>query len=165
MVKGYKKCFRNESITYKLEEINNANEFVDWKENRNILVHRSLPGRLFHSGGEHDGKAFWKLKGIDINTNLTLDRYQWLSSTITSLICVFRSNPASDSGPKWPLNPAESGHRFRSNPATFWPGPEYLKSEASLDNLTMFGHHGSSIEERRPRCQERGYPCARSKKC
>jgi hypothetical protein len=79
--------------------------------------------------------------------------------------CIFRSNPASDSGPKWPLIPAESGHRFRSNPATFRPGPESGKSEAALDNLTVFGHHGSSNEERRPRCRERGYPCARSKKC
>jgi len=124
---------------------------------KNVIEKFNTFARKYGFKGYEDYTAVWG--------RITVGDMLIASQEMSKGFCVFRSNPASDSGPKWPLNPAESGHRFRSNPATFWPGPEYLKSEASLDNLTMFGHHGSSIEERRPRCQERGYPCARSKKC
>ena len=80
-------------------------------------------------------------------------------------ICIFRTNPASDSGGKRPLIPVDSGHRFRTNPATSRPGPESKKSGAALDNLTMIGHHDYFQNERRLRCREEGYPCVKSKKC
>ena len=74
--------------------------------------------------------------------------------------CIIRPKAAGDSDSFRPLIPVESGHRFRSYPATFSRIPESNFIEVTLDNFKVISHH-NPFKKRRPRWQERGYPCAK----
>ena len=67
-----------------MNKIINSNEFKDWKEIRNILVHRTTPGRLIYMGGEKQSQGLCIT--IPINKNTTNSRYKWLVKTISTLI-------------------------------------------------------------------------------
>jgi hypothetical protein len=54
-------------------------------EIRNILVHRSLPGRIFHHGGAHHGEVLW-IEGIKIDDNTTVSRRNWLVRNLSKLL-------------------------------------------------------------------------------
>jgi len=78
-------AFPKEHIAAALQQMRNAQDFRDWKEIRNILAHRSAPGRLFHEGGPHHGETLW-VKGIQIDENTMASRRQWLAKTVRTLL-------------------------------------------------------------------------------
>jgi len=77
--------YNNENITNELKKLINSQNYKEWKNIKNILAHRSVPGRHFYSGGEYNGKALW-IDRIEINENTTASRLQWLKNKITTLI-------------------------------------------------------------------------------
>jgi len=80
----FKKAFENHMISISLQKMLTDPIYKEWKIIRNILAHRSLPGRRFHHGGSHDGKTLW-IEGIQIDANTTVSRREWLVNTISIL--------------------------------------------------------------------------------
>lgn len=70
-----------DSLTTKLGEIANSDEFSRWKKIRNVLIHRSAPGRNFGDEG-----VIWQLEKLKLNKDLTTKRYQWLSSALKDIM-------------------------------------------------------------------------------
>lgn len=85
----FKKVFPKESITVALEQVTTAQDFLDWKEIRNILAHRSVPGRIIRlqvgTSAHHRSAALWA-KGIQIDKNTTASRRKWLAKAIADLL-------------------------------------------------------------------------------
>jgi len=77
--------------------------------------------------------------------------------------CIIRLKAAGESDSIRSLILVESGHRFRSYPATFLGIPESDLDEVTLDNIKVISHH-SPLKKRRTGWQERGYPCEKQKK-
>ncbi|UCE74598.1 MAG: hypothetical protein JSV56_02550 [Methanomassiliicoccales archaeon] len=76
------KAFPQDDIARELNQMINAQEFIDWKEIRNILTHRSAPGRLISLGRE---ETLW-IKGIQIDINTTTSKLKWLEKTMSDLL-------------------------------------------------------------------------------
>ena len=72
-------------IVKSLKSLIESPEYKDWKEKRNILAHRSAPGRNAFVGGNEDGKVKW-IGGLEIDKNTTARKYEWLSAKIKTLI-------------------------------------------------------------------------------
>jgi len=74
-----------ESIIKNLKDSINSAEYKDWKEKRNILAHRSAPGRNIFEGGNEHGKVKW-MNGLEIDKNTTAQKYEWLLANVKKLI-------------------------------------------------------------------------------
>jgi len=83
--KKFEDSYKDEIITNELKKLIEDQNYKKWKNIRNILAHRSMPGRHFYSGGEYNGKALW-IDRIEINENTTVSRLKWLKNKITTLI-------------------------------------------------------------------------------
>jgi len=83
--KKFKCVYPKEKISVTLSKLREDPVFQKWKEIRNILTHRSAPGRHFFAGGDQNGEALW-LDGIQINENTTSTRYEWLIDTLTRIL-------------------------------------------------------------------------------
>lgn len=85
----FRTTFPNEGISCTLNEVIESQEYDDWKEVRNILVHRGSPGRTFHRtvgfGDDTHGDALW-LNGIPLNASTTPSRRAWLAGTLQTLL-------------------------------------------------------------------------------
>lgn len=77
--------FKGESITTALHSMRRSQDFRDWKNIRNILSHRSTPGRHAFLGGDRNGEVIWGEK-IPINENTTASRFRWLVDTLDDLL-------------------------------------------------------------------------------
>lgn len=78
-------AFKYSKIKIELEKLIGEEKYNEWCSIRNILVHRSSPGRHFFYGGEHHGKTKW-MKEISIDVNTTSSRFDWLKNKITILL-------------------------------------------------------------------------------
>ncbi len=76
--------FPCEIITSILKRLTESQDYQAWKTIRNILSHRSTPGRRFFRGGDHDGIAVWGEILIDENT--TVSRRRWLANILSDLL-------------------------------------------------------------------------------
>jgi hypothetical protein len=81
----YEKSFPQQGITSALKNTAKSSQLGEWRDIRNILIHRSAPGRKFHIGGESHGLAIWNAK-IEINEKTTSVKYEWLTSTLVKLV-------------------------------------------------------------------------------
>ncbi len=85
-------AFPNEAITTALNHLIADPQFQEWGNYRNILAHRSAPGRnLFSSVGlsSPNPAADWKIDSsgsVKIDVNLTPPRLSWLVSSLNDLI-------------------------------------------------------------------------------
>ena len=80
--------FPNEQLTTTLKSVLATPEIREWKEIRNILIHRTHPGREIRVGGppaDPSTSSRWKV-GIDIDVNTTSERRSWLSDTLSQLL-------------------------------------------------------------------------------
>ena len=90
--KAFAKAFPNEAMTVALKSLIADQTFKDWDNYRNILAHRSAPGRsIYASFGSSvpDPAADWKIDpagGLKIDANLTPPRLTWLVHTLTDLV-------------------------------------------------------------------------------
>lgn len=82
----YFRVFPSEGITNVLLQLEQSQEFKDWREIRNILAHRTAPGRIIHASTTGiDSPALWRT-GIPLDTNTTTSRRTWLAAKLTLLI-------------------------------------------------------------------------------
>ena len=82
----YSRVFSGEGITNTLLQLVNSHEFSDWREIRNILAHRTAPGRIIHASTSGTAPpALWKT-GIPLDANTTVSRRTWLSTQLQRLI-------------------------------------------------------------------------------
>lgn len=77
--------YKEEPLAQTLQNLRTASEFVEWKEIRNILAHRSAPSRTFNEGGSNSGTASW-FKGLAFDQNTTALRYEWLVTKLSDLL-------------------------------------------------------------------------------
>jgi len=79
------KVFSGESITTALHSMRRSQDFRDWKNMRNILSHRSTPGRHGFFGGDRNGEVIWGEK-TPIDESTTASRFRWLVDTLDDLL-------------------------------------------------------------------------------
>jgi len=77
--------FPRENITATLKRMTKMHDYQDWKVMRNILSHRSTPGRLIFRGGDRDGDVLWG-ETILIDENTTISRRRWLAKMVSDLL-------------------------------------------------------------------------------
>jgi hypothetical protein len=83
-----KKFYSVENITKELEILTNSQEYKDWVEVRNVLMHRETPGRIIRMGtrrAEKERSDLW-FKEIAIDTQTTVCRLNWLELRLFKLI-------------------------------------------------------------------------------
>jgi len=82
----FEKEFTNLSITDFLKSLIDDKNYKEWKDIRNILAHRTSPGRHFFGGGNHSGNALW-INGVHhINDKTTSKRFKWFVGVIINLL-------------------------------------------------------------------------------
>src|SRR4030095_3646238 len=81
--------FPNENITSDIASLISSNEFKFWKEIRNILAHRSNPGRdhkvTLGSSTRVEPVTLWRI-GIPIDITTTAERRKWLADNLNKLL-------------------------------------------------------------------------------
>jgi len=87
-VSKLKKFYSVENITKELEKLINYQEYTDWVEVRNVLMHRETPGRIIMAStrkAEKERSDLW-FKDIAIDTQTTVCRLNWLELYLFKLI-------------------------------------------------------------------------------
>jgi hypothetical protein len=66
----------------------NTPPYEEWRDIRNVLAHRSAPGRIITPTTEPGSQApdVWRLRDLAIDESLTVSRRQWLAGTLASLL-------------------------------------------------------------------------------
>ena len=80
--------FPREPLTSTLGCVLATQEMREWKEIRNVLIHRTHPGREIRVGGlptDPSTSSTWKV-GIDIDVKTTSVRRSWLSDKLGQLL-------------------------------------------------------------------------------
>ncbi len=82
----FAKAFPGEDVTYALRQMRDSKEFSEWREIRNILTHRSAPGRVVYLSTKSSSRpSLWKI-GIQLDGGTTTSRRKWLAATISRLL-------------------------------------------------------------------------------
>lgn len=85
---AYKKAFMGDAFIDVFDEIFQDLAYKDWREVRNILTHRTAPGRrMYVSIGDDDAPSTeWKLKNIVLDQLLVQERRASLSAITRKLL-------------------------------------------------------------------------------
>jgi hypothetical protein len=86
--KALEKAFPNDGINTVLQSILSDNTFLDWHEIRNILTHRSAPGRVFFEGfgGGVPIPDQWKIGNISLDSKMAFTKRAALSELFLKLM-------------------------------------------------------------------------------
>lgn len=87
-VSKLKKFHSVENITKELGKLINCQEYKDWVKVRNVLMHRETPGRIIKLSTKRskmEQSDLW-FKGIEIDTQTTVCRLNWLDLNLFKLI-------------------------------------------------------------------------------
>lgn len=85
----FQSIFPKLGITQGLRGLITDSSFQQWKEIRNVLVHRCTPGRIIHGSTRElvtDLHDIWQLQNILLNPETTGSRRKWLSETLKGLL-------------------------------------------------------------------------------
>jgi hypothetical protein len=88
----FARVFSGEDITVALNALLAEQKFDDWGACRNVLAHRSVPGRLIYASvgsSAPDLAADWKMDpagSLKIDANLTPPLLGWLGHTLSGLV-------------------------------------------------------------------------------
>jgi hypothetical protein len=80
----FSSSFPGATLTTTLTRLVASSEFKAWRNLRNILTHRSTPGRGINIGGLKDGVIEWS--DIVLNQDTTASRRLWLSTMVGTLL-------------------------------------------------------------------------------
>jgi hypothetical protein len=80
----FAESFQGEPLTTALEQLTNSGEFAEWSRLRNVLAHRTTPGRGIYVGGPQHGTIEWA--GINLDDETTPSRRRWLSEVVRGLL-------------------------------------------------------------------------------
>jgi len=85
--RSYSETFPGDMLSNAMDMLVKDATFMEWIDVRNILSHRTAPGRTFHAAahGEDGGKATW-LHGINIDDRTTSSRRLWLSKSLSDIL-------------------------------------------------------------------------------
>jgi hypothetical protein len=73
----------NENLTRALQQITDDQEYHNWKKARNVLSHRSQPGRIIYLSSVGPPRASeWVLQNIPIDNTATTARRRWLADSL-----------------------------------------------------------------------------------
>lgn len=77
-----------DQMTSTLRAVLDSSEYDQWKDIRNLLIHREAPPRLIRLsvGGSSGSDDLW-VEDIPVNARTTRSRREWLSATMASLLC------------------------------------------------------------------------------
>jgi hypothetical protein len=76
-------AFPDANLTRALRQITGSREYQNWKKGRNILSHRSQPGRIiFGSTVGPTRSAEWVLQNIPMDNTATATRRRWLADSL-----------------------------------------------------------------------------------
>jgi len=84
---GLRNAFQSDRLIITLASIHSSAELKEWKEVRNVLSHRSAPGRAIEppfAGPQSPDE--WQLNGIVLDSNTTASRRTWLAASIGQLV-------------------------------------------------------------------------------
>jgi len=90
--KAFAKEFPNETITIALTNLISDPKVKEWEDCRNVLAHRSAPGRVIYKSfgsSSPDPAADWKVDptgNLKIDVNLTPPRLKWLVTSLADLV-------------------------------------------------------------------------------
>ena len=75
-IAAFLRAFPNDGIISSLNALTEDGAYMEWREIRNILTHRSAPGRTLHVtfGGGETPPDQWKLSNIALNQDTTASR-------------------------------------------------------------------------------------------
>lgn len=74
-IEAYARTFSNDAIAAALQEITNDTAYKELRDIRNVLTHRSAPGRTIHVAfGSEAAPNQWKLSNIVLDQNTTATR-------------------------------------------------------------------------------------------
>jgi hypothetical protein len=82
----YNKNFKNDAITKILTKFLISQEYHEWKEIRNILIHRTTPGRNMTLGSSRDEGTYWQHDMLPINNQLTSQKRRYLSQNVSEMM-------------------------------------------------------------------------------
>lgn len=86
--RGCNEAFPNASVTARLSSLRSDPTWKEWIDLRNILAHRSAPGRVVSlSSGSPSAPSMWKVAGkLEIAPSLTANRRSWLAGILRDLM-------------------------------------------------------------------------------
>lgn len=85
-LKRFEIAFPNEGLTRALQRILGSREYSDWKDARNVLSHRSQPGRIIYLSNVTPRTAEWVLQNIPMDNTATAFRRKWLAESLRYLL-------------------------------------------------------------------------------
>lgn len=80
----FEKVFPTELVTPRLRQVLDSPEQAEWRGVRNVLTHRTAPGREHHEGGPTSGNTYWL--GDLLNPASFSAHRAWLSSSLTEIL-------------------------------------------------------------------------------
>lgn len=86
--KKFATSFPAQTVTVELSKLVVDRTFTEWKICRNVLAHRSYPGRIMSgtTANQPPTDDVWKLENVTINSETTSSRRKWLSQTLQDLL-------------------------------------------------------------------------------
>lgn len=85
--KQFAEAFPEEDVTHALAQMKCSDEFSQWRRIRNILAHRSAPGRVVYLSTKSSSRpSQWKTIDIQLDEETTASRRKWLAATISRLL-------------------------------------------------------------------------------
>lgn len=87
---AYKSAFPTEPITAAFHQMLNDAQYLQFREVRNVLTHRSAPGRRMYIsfGDDSTPSAEWKLNNVPLDSSISSSAKQELSRVVSALLVV-----------------------------------------------------------------------------
>jgi hypothetical protein len=83
----FRSTYAGSSISVVIEKLLSEPTYVEWRDLRNVLVHRAAPGRHFFQPPRATPRdADWIDMGIALDKETLSGRYPWLMSTVDALV-------------------------------------------------------------------------------
>lgn len=99
---AYKRVFPSDPILGAFEELFADPTYIEWREIRNILTHRTAPGRTMYVGiGDDDApETEWKLNSIPLDGAMVRGRRTEVARMLSTLLTAVSAFVSARSGPQ-----------------------------------------------------------------
>lgn len=92
-IEAMKRAFPGDQIIERAKAVTQSPIYLEWREVRNILTHRSAPGRTFFVGFSDDDEGLpdsWKIKGIPLDSEMPTFKRASLAECLSDSIKAIR---------------------------------------------------------------------------
>lgn len=80
-----KAYFKEEKVSNYFKRLVESQEYKEWRDIRNILMHRGQPGRRYYLGGTKDKLVEW-INGINLNEDTLTGKLTWVNIALTEFM-------------------------------------------------------------------------------